>query len=119
MLLKKSVVITGIVFFSLLFLSDNVMASSNISLVMPAVAGHDFCSGNTTISQKFNYTITTDYGIDNITIERNEDCPFGCDNVTNSCSPSPLNASLIVAGIIFLMLIVVGIIIYLYKRSGL
>ena len=53
-----------------------------------------------------NSSIIKNMTVNNQLINISQDCVYGCDNITNSCNPNPLEANLwtmgIIGGIIFL-----------------
>jgi len=69
------------------------------------------CLDNITLQKTMNYTFATDTGAKNLTITKNIDCLYGCDNVTNVCSPDPATLNMWFAGGLFALLIIIGAIV--------
>lgn len=65
------------------------------------------CLNNDTLAYEVNYTFATDTQAKNLTITKMKDCAYGCDNVTNTCAPSPTDLSMYYGlGIVGVMMIV-------------
>lgn len=97
---KKIIVVFG---FLLLF-SVPVLASTNI------------CLNNVTLQSSRNYTFETDINTKNLTIIKNIDCQFGCDNATHTCRESPIREYSTYFGVIIVLLVIFGVMIKLFKR---
>lgn len=69
------------------------------------------CLDNITLQKEMNYTFATDTGAKNLTITKNIDCQYGCDNVTNVCSPDPVTLNIYFAGGMFALLLIIGAIV--------
>lgn len=71
----------------------------------------DTCLDNITLQRNINYTFETDVNVKNLTITKNEDCQYGCDNVTNTCAPDPVSMNLWFGGGMLALLFIIGLII--------
>lgn len=85
-------------------------------LPSPVLASTNICLDNTTLQRTLNYTFETDVVMKNLTITKNIDCQFGCDNVTHSCAPNPVTKNLWFGGGILALLFVIGLIVRQWQR---
>ena len=69
------------------------------------------CLNNATLQRSYNYSITMDDSNMNITVVKQQDCQYGCDNVTNTCSPDPVERNMIFAGGMMALMLIIGAII--------
>lgn len=69
------------------------------------------CLDNTTLEHSYNYSITMDDNDMDIIVVKQQDCQFGCDNVTNVCSPAPATLNMWFAGGMFALLLIIGAIV--------
>jgi len=88
----------------------------SILLICPVFSTTNQCLDNVTLRRNFNYTFQTDTNAKNLTITRNVDCQFGCDNVTHSCRESPIMEYSTFFVIVVGLLIIFGVMIKLYKK---
>ncbi len=72
------------------------------------LANDNWCIDNITLARNLTYRITTDLNVTNITVYTTEECRFGCDNVTNVCSPSPTELNVWIFVAIFMIIILAG-----------
>lgn len=84
-----------------------------ILLMIPSVLSFEWgnsCINNITLQRSLNYTNcnSTVCDVGNSTFYKN--CEFGCDNVTQTCKPSPSNVNLsfliIFGGMAFIIIII-------------
>ena len=80
-------------------------------LAAPVSAAVTVCLDNITLQKMMNYSFDTDTSNKNLTITKNIDCQYGCDNVTNVCSPDPVTLNLYFAGGMFALLLIIGAIV--------
>lgn len=83
---------TGAILF-LLTISSVVLADSSFE-----------CLDNTTLEREYNYSITIDGVNQNITVTKNMDCMYGCDNVTNTCDPNPVDRTVYFGVLVMVLL---------------
>jgi len=76
----------------------------------PVLATTRQCLDNATLQKTYNYTIVISGQTETITINREEDCQFGCDNVTHNCAPDPVMLNYVFGGGILLLLFVIALI---------
>lgn len=62
-----------------------------------------------------NSSIIKNMTVNNQLINISQDCVYGCDNITNSCNPNPLEANLL-TGVIIGFIIFLGVIIIKWLR---
>jgi len=71
------------------------------------------CIGNITLQRDLNYTFNTGSSLKNLTITKQEDCLYGCDNVTNRCAPNPAELTwqfgIAVLGLLFVIGLIVKV----------
>lgn len=82
-------------------------------LLMPisVVAISQRCVDNTTIERAYNYTFIMDGNPMDMNVTRQENCPYGCDNVTDTCAPNPAELTYGFTFLILGLLFVVGVIV--------
>ena len=96
----------GIDYCALLWAQTNAILESN----------HNFCIDNSTLGRTITYTLTIDGNSTTIQTNSSETCAYGCDSITNSCSPDPFNLGVYVMGFLVSGLIILGVLMWLYKR---
>ena len=101
---KKSIIY--IVLYIYIFLSVSLGESASVVK----------CFDNATLQTNTTYSVDiANVPAINFTISKPTYCNYGCDDVTNTCSPSQLNMTLWATGGIFGFLIVIGLLIKLWK----
>lgn len=74
---------------------------------------HNICTDNETLGHNVTYTITIDQNQSIVNVWVNEPCEFGCDNITQTCNPSPSNVNfnffIIFGSMAFIILLLVVI----------
>lgn len=82
-----------------------------LTVTNPVLAQNTYvCLDNDTLQNSYNYSITMDDDNMNISVVKNENCQFGCDSVTNSCSPDPLTKNMYFGGGLIVLMFVVWIV---------
>jgi len=89
-----------------------------ILLMFPTVlASSDSCTDENTLKKTYNYSfLFNNIDLGNLSIPKYENCPNGCDNVTNACSPSQLDLTLWYIIGIFGFLFLIGILLKVWRR---
>lgn len=85
-------------------------------LMMPVLASTNECLDNTTLERSMNYTFDTGTQVRNLTITKNIDCEFGCDNVTHACAPNPVVLNAYVGGGVMGLMFVIALIVRMWRR---
>ncbi len=76
----------------------------------------DQCLDNTTLQRNMNFSFETDTAVKNLTITKNEDCRWGCDNVTNTCAPDPVTMNMLFGGGLMALIGIIALIVRRIKQ---
>lgn len=85
-------------------------------IATPVLATTQYCLDNITLQKTWNYTINIDSEPTTLDINREVDCQFGCDNVTHSCAPNPVQLNYVFGGGILALLFIIAGIVRIYRR---
>ena len=77
------------------------------------------CLDNITLQKSYNYSFTMDANNVsnnmNMSVVKQTDCQFGCDNVTNVCSPDPATLIMWFGGVMLGLLLIIGVIVRIWR----
>ena len=86
------------IFFIMLLMSMVVSAQTNLTSVV--------CSSNNTLKIMVNETRCIEDICKVFSKESEEYCAYGCDPITNTCNPDPVNQNMVYVGIFAVFIIV-------------